>query len=77
MPEQIKDIHGKPLQEGFYVRHDRILGNDVVVENIVYLTRKEDGRLYQEGLQSVINPLQVSNQTRFKPLSQRDLDWLR
>ena len=76
MAIELRDVHRNPLQEGFYVRTDKILGNNTIVQNIIYLSRREN-ILYQEGLKSVITPLQVSENTTFKPLSQGDLNWLR
>ncbi len=73
--DEFKDVHGNPLQEGFYLRRDRILLT-YGVENIVYVTSK-NRTLYQESLFTSLRPLQVSSDTTFQPLSQKDLDWLR
>ena len=75
MDKTITDTNNKPLQEGLYVRTDSIFG-DHSISSIVYIQDKEGG-LYQESLETMPNPLQVSERTTFKPLSQRDKNWLR
>lgn len=73
--DEFKDVLGNPLQEGFYLRTDKIFLTHSV-QNIVYIELRA-GLLYQESLETPLRPLQVSSDTTFQPLSQRDLDWLR
>ena len=73
--EEYRDTEGNPLQEGFYLRTDRIFLTHSV-QNIVYLESRA-GLLYQESLETPVRPMQVSKDTTFQSLSERDLKWLR
>lgn len=75
MTDELKDENGHPLQEGFYLRQDCIMGTHSV-QNIVYISQRGD-QYYQESLSVAIVPLQVSDKTTFRLFPQKDLDWLK
>jgi len=74
MAKELRDENGHPLEEGIYLRIDGLLGMHTT-QSVVYISRKDD-KFYEDYLDSGLRPLQVSDQTTFRPFSKRDLIWL-